>query len=120
MKNTLLLSAILLMAQGCSSINQPTASRALVEDQFVVTTAPVNESLSAALSGSPEGYVLAIHEQPMVIGSKFFAAIGLTCRKLSSMQTGQDIYCLNEQGGWFKVSRVISEYNENNLREAGL
>jgi hypothetical protein len=26
--------------------------------------------------------MLAIHEQPMIIGSKFFAAIGLICRKL--------------------------------------
>jgi hypothetical protein len=43
-----------MMAQGYGSIDQPTASRALVEDQFVATTAPVNESLSAALSGSPE------------------------------------------------------------------
>jgi hypothetical protein len=120
MKNTLLLSVIFMMAQGCSSIDQPTASRALVDDQFFATAAPVNESLSAALSDSSEGAVLAIQDQPMVIGSKFFAATGLSCRKLNSKQTGQDIYCLNEQGGWFKVNKVISEYNENNLREAGL
>jgi hypothetical protein len=120
MKNTVLLSVIFMMAQGCSSINQPTASRALVEEQFIATTALVNVSLSTALSDSTEGALLSIQEQPMLMGSKFFAATGLTCRKLSSEQTGQDIYCLNEQGSWFKVNKVISEYNENNLRDSGL
>jgi hypothetical protein len=120
MKNTTLFFFTFFLAQGCSSIDQPTASRALVGEQFITTAALVNGSLSAALTDSTEEAVLVIREQPMVMGGKFFAATGLTCRKLSSKQTGQNIYCLNEQGGWFKVNKVISEYNANNLREAGL
>lgn len=120
MKNIFLLFAILIIVQGCSSIDQPTASRALVEQQFLIPTVSVDSSLSAALSNSKDGTALAIQDHAVVMGSKFFAASGLTCRKVSSMQTGQDIYCLNSEGSWFKVNNVISEYNEKNAREAGL
>jgi uncharacterized protein YceK len=120
MKNIVLLTFILILVQGCSSINQPTASRPLVENQFVTPTATVGVSLADALSYSTTGTVVDIEKQHSVIGSKFFAATGLTCRKLSSEERGQDIYCLNDQGSWFKVNKVISEYNESNLQEAGL
>lgn len=120
MKNIFLFITILIFAQGCSSIDQPTASRALVEQQFVTPTVSVDLSLSAALSNSKDGTTLSVQKRALVMGSKFFAASGLTCRKVSSKQTGQEIYCLNGEGSWFKVNNVISEYNENDLREAGL
>jgi hypothetical protein len=120
MKNTILLSVVLILAQGCTSINQPKASRALVEQQFTVPGVSANLSLSAALSNSKAGTVLAIQQQPVVMGSKFFAATGLTCRRLTSEQAGQYIYCLDGQGSWFKVNKVISEYNESDMPEASL
>lgn len=120
MKNTVLLFAILIFTQGCSSINQPTASRSLVEDQFVVPSSIVGVSLADVLANSTVGAVFAIQGEAVVMGSKFFAATGLTCRKLTVAISGQDIYCLNELGGWFKVNKVIAEYNENDMQEAGL
>jgi hypothetical protein len=120
MKKIVFLSFIVLFAQGCTSIAQPTASLSLVENQFVAQTAYVNSSLSTALSNSKEGTFLDIQEQTTVIGNKFFAATGFTCRKLLVEQKVQDLYCLNDLGDWFKVNKVISEYNEANLREVGL
>jgi hypothetical protein len=120
MKNKVLLLAVLIFAQGCTSINQPTASRALVENQFVTSSAAVGILLSDALANSSVGTVFAMPDQAVVMGNKFFAATGLTCRKLTLEQKGQDIYCLNELGDWFKVNKVISEYNENDMQEAGL
>jgi len=120
MKNIVLLVVISTMVQGCTSIAQPTASRALVEDVFVTPTASVDFSLSTALSNSQAGSTLFIEQQSVVMGDKFFAATGLTCRKLTSDQAGQHIFCLNILGNWFKVKRVISEYNENVMPEASL
>jgi hypothetical protein len=121
MKNIILFSAVLILTQGCTSINQPTASRALVEQQYATQNETVAATLATALSNSKVGAVILIQEQPVVMGNKFFAATGLTCRKLSTEQSSQDIYCLNDQqDGWFKVNKVIAEYNENDFREADL
>jgi hypothetical protein len=120
MKNKVLLLAVLIFAQGCTSINQPTASRALVENQFVTPAVIVGVSLADALANSSVGTVFAVQDQAVVMGNKFFAAVGLTCRKLTLEQSGQAIYCLNERGDWFKVNKVISEYTENDMQEADL
>jgi hypothetical protein len=120
MKNTVLFFAILIFVQGCANISQPTASRALVENQFEAPAVIVGVSLADALANSSVGTVLAVQNQAVVMGNKFFAAIGLTCRKLILEQSGQDIYCLNERGDWFKVNKVISEYTENDMQEAEL
>jgi hypothetical protein len=120
MKNIVLLVVISTIFQGCASITQPTASRPLVEHKFVTSTGFVDSSLNVALSDSKAGTPVVIEQQPSVMGDRFFAATGLTCRKLTSEQAGQNIYCLNIQGRWFKVKRVISEYNENVMPEASL
>ncbi len=120
MKNIVLLSIISAFIQGCTSIAQPTASRPLVEHEFATPTKSVDLSLSTALSNSKVGVALVLEQDPVVMGDKFFAAIGLTCRKLNSNKTGQHIYCLDNRGDWFKVKRVISEYNDSVLSEASL
>jgi hypothetical protein len=120
MKNIVFLAVISIQIQGCTSVSQPTASRPLVEHEFVTSTAFVDLSLGAVLSNTKAGTALVIEQQPVVMSDKFFAATGLTCRKLTSEQAGQYIYCLNIQGNWFKVNQVISEYNENAMAEANL
>jgi hypothetical protein len=120
MKNIVLLVLLSTLIQGCTSIAQPTASLALVENEFVTPIASVETSLSTALTHTKAGKTLVIGQQPTVLGDSFFAASGLTCRKLTSQHTGLHIYCLNIQGNWFKVKKVISEYNENYMPEAGL
>ena len=118
MKNIVLLSVMLTVAQGCSSIDQPKASRALVEHQYVAQAPTVDSSLSIALSNSKAGSVLSIEQQATLMGLKFFSATGLTCRKLTSEFAGQHIYCLNPKSSWFKVNKVISEYNDSDMSKA--
>jgi hypothetical protein len=115
MKNIIIIPIILTIAQGCTSIQQPTASRALVENQHVASEVVADLSLSAALSNLKVGAALTIEQRPAVMGDSFFAATGLTCRKLTWQHVEQNIYCLNPQGHWFKVKRVIAEYNENDM-----
>jgi hypothetical protein len=122
MKNIMLLAVLSTLIQGCTSISQPTASRPLVEHEFksLASAAAVDVSLSTALSNTKSGATFIIQEKSMVMGNTFFAATGLTCRKLISEQVGQHIYCLNNQGNWFQVKKVISEYNESDMTEATL
>lgn len=115
MKNKFLLYSIIIFGQGCTSIDQPVASRALVEQQLIAPDSNIDSTLSTALSNSKNGAVFSIQNRDLVIGSKFFAATGLTCRKVSSVQNGEDIYCHSSIGSWFKVNKIISIYNESTL-----
>jgi len=118
MKNITLLAVLLTLVQGCASIAQPTASRPLVEHEFVTPSASIDVSLSRFLSNAKTGAAITIQQKPVVMGERFFAASGLNCRKLTSELTGQTIYCLNTESSWFKVKKVISEYNESDMSEA--
>jgi hypothetical protein len=120
MKKILLVVLLPTLIQGCTSISQPTASRPLVEHKFVTPIVSVESSLGIALSNDETGTNLVVEQQPAMMGENFFAATGLSCRKLTLQQLGQNVYCLNVQGRWFKVKRVISEYNENNISEVSL
>jgi hypothetical protein len=120
MKKIVLLAVLSTFIQGCTSIVQPTASLPLVEHEFVFPSGSVDVSLSTALSNAKVGAVMSIQQKPAVMGERFFAATGLTCRKLTSAQAGQYIYCLNIQGNWFKVKKVISEYHESDTPRASL
>ncbi|MFT5924865.1 MAG: hypothetical protein ACI9LE_001865 [Paraglaciecola sp.] len=120
MKNIVLLAVLSTLVQGCTSIAQPTASLPLVEHDFVIPTGSVDVSLSTALSNAKTGAAMNIHHQPAVMGERFFAATGLNCRKLTSVQAGQNIYCLNIQGNWFQVKKVISKYHESDTPRASL
>jgi hypothetical protein len=120
MKNIMLLAVLCTFIQGCTSITQPTASRPLVEHEFVIPSAFVDVPLSTALSNAKTGAAISIQRQSAVMGDQFFAATGLTCRKLTSAQVGQHIYCLNIQGNWFQVKKVISEYHESDTQRASL
>ena len=120
MKKILLVALLPILIQGCTSISQPTASRPLVEHKFVTPIASVGSTLGIALSNDKTGTSLVVEQQPAIMGNNFFAAIGLSCRKLTLQQLGQNVYCLNAQGRWFKVKQVISEYNENDMSKVGL
>jgi hypothetical protein len=120
MKKIVLLAVLSTLVQGCTSIVQPTASLPLVEHEFVFPSGSVDVSLSTALSNAKAGAAINLQQQPAVMGERFFAATGLTCRKLTAAQAGQYIYCLNIQGNWFKVKKVISDYHESNTPRASL
>jgi hypothetical protein len=118
MKHITLLVVLLTLVQGCASIAQPTASRPLVEHEFVTPSAAIDVSLSTALTNAKTGAAITIQQKSVVMGERFFAASGLSCRKLTIELTGQAIYCLNNDSRWFKVKKVISEYNEFDMSEA--
>ena len=120
MKNIVLVVIVSIFIQGCTSIAQPTASRPLVEHKFVTATEPVVSSLGVALSNNKSGTDLVVGIQPAIMGDRYFAATGLSCRKLTLQQQEQQIYCLNSKGNWFKIKQVISEYNENDMPEGSL
>jgi len=120
MKKIVLLAVLPSFIQGCTSIVQPTASRPLVEHEFVIPSVFVDVPLSTALSNAKTGAAINIQQQHAVLGERFFAATGLTCRKLTSVLTGQAIYCLNTDSSWFKVKKVISEYHESDTPRASL
>lgn len=120
MKKIVFIAAISVQIQGCTTIPQPTASRPLVEHAFISPTALVDLSLGAALSTQKAGSALVVEQRPAVMGDRFFAAIGLTCRKLTAEKAGQHIYCLNHQGNWFKVNQVISEHHGDVMTGSGL
>jgi hypothetical protein len=120
MKNIVLLAVLSTFLQGCTSISQPTASRPLVEHEFVIPTGSVDVALSTALSNARTGATMNVHQQPALMGERFFAATGLNCRKLILVQAEQHIYCLNIQGNWFQVKKVISEYHESDIPRANL
>ena len=120
MKKITLLAVLSILMQGCTSIAQPTASRPLVEHEFVTPSAIVDVSLSTLLSNAKTGAAVTIQKKPAVLGERFFAATGLNCRKVTSEQAGQHIYCLNMLGSWFQVKKVISEYQESDIPRASL
>ena len=120
MKNIALLLVIGTLFQGCAGIVQPTASRPLVEQETIHTTSTVDQALNSILSKAKSGTSVLNNNHSSVLGDKFIAATGLTCRKIESERYGQDIYCLKSQGNWLKIERVISEFNDNEALEVNL
>jgi uncharacterized protein YceK len=120
MQKFVLLVLIIILAQGCTTIAQPTATLDLVAEKYVATAdTHADSSLSAALTASKTGTILVHEDQNVEIGRVFFAATGEKCRKVSFQQAGLNLYCRSEQGYWFKVNNVISQYNENDSGDEG-
>lgn len=121
MKIVVLFTFIAGFIQGCGSITQPTASRPLVENNMVATPQLVNDSLNQHLSHSGPGTVIVVATKNKVLGRQFFAASGLTCRKVNEQNTlDSHIYCQNEQNAWFKAGNVISQYSAGTFQGAKL
>ncbi|MDO6691948.1 hypothetical protein Q4574_01570 [Aliiglaciecola sp. 3_MG-2023] len=101
-----------ILLQGCTSIDQPVASRALVEHEFVSDAVPVSTALQAILSQSSLSKQVQINGKPAVLGKTFFAASGKTCRKAQFVSDGQRVYCQANSGDWYAVSPVLASYSE--------
>jgi hypothetical protein len=106
-----LLSALLV--QGCTSINQPTASRSLVEHNHIISIPAQNDYMQKQLSHSQSGVIINLGDETGTLGPRFFAASGVTCRKAFAETTDQRVYCLNALKQWYKVKAVISVYHES-------
>lgn len=111
MKIVVLFTFIAVFIQGCGSITQPTASRPIVESNKATAVQLSNDSLTEHLSNAKVGYAIIIQGQNLTLGEQFFAASGLSCRKVANdKNTSYIVYCQDEQKRWFKVNSVISQY----------
>lgn len=102
-----------MLFQGCTSISQPTASRPLVEHEYVIAAPAESDLMQRQLTHSTSGSIISLDNDSGTIGPKFFAATGATCRKVFLTMSGQTVFCQNELKQWYRVKSVISEYIEN-------
>jgi hypothetical protein len=105
-----LVSFILL--QGCSSIEQPIASRPLVEQEYIVTTPVENDDMQSILNNTPSDSTITLKDEVATLGPVFFAASGVHCRKAIVIPGEQQLFCQNQFKQWYQVQSVMSEYND--------
>ncbi|GAA0856749.1 hypothetical protein GCM10009114_19850 [Aliiglaciecola litoralis] len=106
------------MLQGCSTIEQPTAQRPLVEHEYVDPAEQVESPLASALTDVPAGATRVVGGKQIQFGRTFFAASGLLCRNLVDHSNQERIYCKRSQSNWFAVNNVIAQYSESQELEA--
>ena len=111
MKKIVIAISSLFVFQGCSSIEQPVAKRPLVEQAYVYPSATTNETLASALSNGESGLSILDNGQEIVLGNRFFAASGWTCRKLDYKRSQTKTFCFANTL-WFEAKNVIAEYTE--------
>ena len=102
-----------MLFQGCASISQPTASRPLVEHEYVISAPAESDLMQRQLNSIQSGSKISVNNESGTIGAQFFAATGATCRKVYFTHSGQAVFCQNELKQWYRVKSVISEYIEN-------
>ncbi|MDO6559647.1 hypothetical protein [Paraglaciecola chathamensis] len=105
--------ASVMLFQGCTSISQPTASRPLVEHEYVISTPVENDSMQRSLSNISADASISIDAQAATLGPKYFSASGVICRSAETQYSGQYLFCQNALKQWYRVKSVISTYNEN-------
>ncbi|MEP2651479.1 MAG: hypothetical protein ABJH06_05725 [Paraglaciecola sp.] len=110
-----ILSSLLLLGtlfQGCSSIDQPIASRALVENEFGPDIVLLSSEQQLVFSKDSNTRQVQINGKQAELGQVFFAASGKICRKVQFLVDGQRVYCKTDKGSWYAVSPVLASYNE--------
>ncbi|GAC13304.1 DVU3141 family protein [Aliiglaciecola lipolytica] len=108
--SSLILLGILL--QGCTSIDQPVASRALVDHDYAIQTAPVSAEQQTILSQTYHANTVQLDGKPAILGKPFFAASGRTCRKVQFIVDGQRVFCKTTEGDWYPIVPVLASYSE--------
>ena len=117
MRNICSLLLVTFYLVGCTSINQPVASRALVEYSFISKQNNVPSEFWQDLSTARYGKKIVIDQQSAKLGQQYFAANGRTCRKLMWIDSNFDslprVTCKSTQDdSWHYVKPVMSEYIE--------
>lgn len=111
--SSLLLLSILL--QGCTSIEQPVASRALVEYELGGSVVHLPANQQQILSDSADTQSTQLDGKRVVLGKPFFAASGKICRKVQFKLDGQRVYCKTHKGEWYAVNQVLASYTESTM-----
>lgn len=107
------LTSILILCaavQGCSSIDQPVASRALVDYQMVSELRPVKTNFNDVLNRTSNSETVILNGQQALLGESFFSAAGKTCRKVSFIEQGERVYCQAESNQWFEIESILADY----------
>lgn len=118
MKKFVVLFSSLFLIQGCTSVTQPVAKRALVEHEYSNPASSVSSEFANALQNSKVGSSQTIRTQTFTFGQAFFSASGLNCRKVLVESVSDTIYCQRADNDWYQVNRVISEYSDGTFKEA--
>lgn len=88
MKFILGITLTVLLTSGCvSRIDQPVASRPLVENVVILATESVPQVHWSKLSNETAGSMLTIDGNKMVLGQRYIAASGHTCIALQPTDT---------------------------------
>ena len=118
MKKFVVLFSSLFLFQGCSSVTQPVANRALVEHEYSNPASSVSSDFAKALQTAKDKDSRVINSQTFTFGLSFFSASGLNCRKVAVESASNTIYCKRADNDWYQVNRVISEYSDGKIKEA--
>lgn len=113
MKNLFLVPPIMFLITACSTIEQPIASRPLVEQNFTNKYLQLPENSWDPLANSVVGQVVNLSSQQVKLDKLYFSATGKQCRQLFFPNDLLRIACRDAIGSqWFLVKPVISEYIE--------
>lgn len=118
MKFILGISLTILLTSGCvSRIDQPVASRPLVENVVILATESVPQMHWSKLSIETSGSTLTIDGHKMVLGERYIAASGDTCIALQSvdaMVKRSTTVCNGKDSlEWHYARPVIAFHTEN-------
>lgn len=118
MKKFVVLFSSVFLFQGCASVTQPVAKRALVEHEYSNPASSVSSDFAKVLQTAKNNDSRVINNQTFTFGQSFFSASGLNCRKVAVETASYTIYCKRADNDWYQVNRVISEYSDGNIKEA--
>lgn len=114
MKKLFCLSALVLLVSACSSIEQPIASRLLVEQNVANVYQELPKNVWSDLSNAATGAVVYLESQQVSLDKLYFSANGKQCRQLLFPNDSLRISCrIGEAAKWYLVKPVISEYIES-------
>ena len=115
MKKFWIILGICSVFQGCTAIQQPVATRQLVEDSTTSGFPTVAAELNQLLSNQQENSSVIWEGQTAMLGKRFFSATGKTCRKVTIEQLGDRVFCQGEDNQWFTVQPVLAEYQSEQV-----
>ena len=110
-----------LLLSGCAgSISQPTASRALVDNDFALERATVPKQYWQQIDSAVQGRQITVEGKTLLVGEPYFSASGSKCKPL--FYKGSDVSAWKNQtvckqlgeSAWFFAPQVIATYSSVN------
>lgn len=111
-----------LLLTGCAgSVSQPTASRALVENNFALESATIPQQYWQRIDSAVQGRQITVEGMTLLVGEPYFSASGANCKPL--FYKGTDMSAWKNQtackklgeSAWYFAPQVIATYS--NIKE---